>query len=77
MEDNKSKIESEQCKIAIQALKDIIDPVSLLKSKLKEGETLNGMYVIKLLDDPSFYQRIALKALKEINLKDIENYGTY
>lgn len=77
MENNKSKVEAEQYKIAIQALKDIIDPVSFLKSKLKEGETLNGMYLIRLLDDPTFYQKLAIEALKKINLKDIENYGKY
>jgi hypothetical protein len=52
--------------ILINGLNNIIDPVTYLKSKLEEGEKLNGMMIVYYLGKPEFYKEIAQETLKEI-----------
>lgn len=52
--------------IAINALKDIIDPIGTLKRELKEGETLNGQIAVILANDVIFLRNLAKNALKQI-----------
>lgn len=68
------EINIKQYEIAIKALEAISDPITHLKAKLNEGETLSGLYIIKLLDRPDFYQNIAEKALEEINKNNERNF---
>ena len=53
--------------IAIKALENIINPIGYMKSKLEEGDTLNGGYAIMMTEKPQFYQNIAEEALIKIN----------
>lgn len=52
--------------LAISGLKAIEDPIAYFKNKLKEGETLNGMGVIRMLEKTNFYENIAKDALFKI-----------
>jgi hypothetical protein len=45
------------------ALNNICNPLEYLKSNLKDGETLNGMMTILILDKGEFYKNIAKEAL--------------
>lgn len=58
--------DKEKLEIALKALEAITQPVKYLESQLEEGEKLNGMAVVMILDKPTFYQELAEKALKEI-----------
>jgi hypothetical protein len=58
---NKQKL-----KIAIQALKDIHDPISRLKRNMEEGYVLDGFYAVQLSQNASFLKDIAKDALVEI-----------
>ena len=51
--------------IAIQALKDIVDPISGIKRTLTLGEQLNGQMAILLSNDPNYLKEIARNALKD------------
>lgn len=64
-----STLELSKLEIAISALEAIAEPVSYLKSKLEEGDNLNGMAVIMITEKPTFYQEIAKKALEDIKVK--------
>jgi hypothetical protein len=64
-----NKVDAEKYEIAVNALKAISDPISHIKSKMNEGESLNGLYVIKILDNPSYYQEIANNALRELKIE--------
>jgi hypothetical protein len=52
--------------ILINGIKNIVDPISYLKSQLGEGERLNVKRVTRLLKNPLFYQQIAKDTLKQI-----------
>jgi len=53
-------------KVAIAALEAIVNPIGHMKSKLDEGETLNGMFVMMVLGKAHYYQDIAKEALSKI-----------
>ena len=55
--------EETSLQIALKALENIV------KSQLKDGESLNGHYAIMISDKPKFYQDIAKEALEKINSK--------
>jgi len=57
----------EKLKIAIASLEAIKNPIKYIKSNLKDGEQLNGVMTIQLLEKPEFYKNIATEALKQIN----------
>ena len=52
--------------LAISALEAIVDPIGHMRKQLKEDERLDGMYAIRIVERPEFYQDIAKKALEEI-----------
>ena len=56
----------EKLQIALQALKDIVDPISSFQRNLKEGETINGLMAVKLSEDHNYLKDIAQKALAAI-----------
>jgi hypothetical protein len=64
-----NNVEIEKYEIAINALKAISNPLEHIKSKMKEGESLNGLYIIKVLDNPSYYQDIASNALRQLKIE--------
>ena len=47
-----------------KALNEIIDPIKFIKDNLKDGERLNGMYMLELSNSPSYLKGIALHALR-------------
>lgn len=59
----------EKLQIALQALKDIIDPIGSFQRGLKEGETINGLMAIRLSEDHNYLKEIAQKALIAIQKK--------
>jgi hypothetical protein len=58
--------EHEKLSIAIQALKDIVDPISALRRDIKDDEVLNGCLAISLSNDQSHLKNIAKEALLKI-----------
>lgn len=56
----------EPCDLQVtsQALRDVLDPISKMKRKLKPDEQLNGAYAIKLSEDPNYLKSIAKNALE-------------
>lgn len=62
----------ERLKIAIQALKNIVDPIGALQKSLKEDEQLNGHAAVLLTKDPHYYIALAKDALSKIecNFRD-------
>jgi len=52
--------------IAVQALNDVIDPISKMNRELEEGYRLDGQMAIKLSQDPNYLREIAKTALSEI-----------
>lgn len=68
--------EKEDLKTAITALENISDPIGYMKKSLKEGESLDGMYAIKISERPQFYQDIARNALEIIKSKPVP-YPTF
>jgi len=59
----------EKLQIALQALKDIVDPIGSFQRNLKEGETINGLMAVKLSEDHFYLKDIAQKALTAIQEK--------
>lgn len=47
----------------LQALKDIIDPMHLIRRNLSEDHEINMMATLHALDNPEFYKNIARKAV--------------
>jgi uroporphyrinogen-III synthase len=47
----------------LEALKKIVNPIAYMRSKLKDGEQLNGHYAIQLSGDPQYLKGIALTAI--------------
>lgn len=58
--------------LAISALEVIVDPMRHIRGQIKEGEILNPMWAILLMEKPQFYQGIAGDALKKIHELDIQ-----
>jgi hypothetical protein len=59
--------DGEKLKIAVQALKDVYDPVGRLRRDAEaDGGTLNGYMAVQLCDHPQIYRDTAWKALKEM-----------
>lgn len=56
----------EKLQIAIQALKDIRNPIEMMKNNLTSHEQLNGYYAIKLSEDSNYLKSLAEKALISI-----------
>lgn len=56
----------EPCDLQVtsQALRDILDPISKMKRQLKADEQLDGIYAIKLSEDPNYLKSIAKNALE-------------
>lgn len=52
--------------IAIDALKQIANPIGHLKANLKEGEVLNGQQAILLSENPNYLKGIAEQALDKL-----------
>lgn len=48
-----------------QALGDIVDPISKFKRELKPGEQLDGMWCVRLSDNPHYLKGMAKDALEE------------
>ena len=46
-----------------ETLKEIIDPIHFMSEKLADGEKLNGLYAIKLADNPEYLREIAKRGL--------------
>lgn len=59
----------DKLEIAVQALRDIVNPVAKWERELAEDERLNGAGVVMLLKEPSTYQRIAEDALRKLRRK--------
>lgn len=59
----------EKLQIALQALKDIVDPIGSFQRGLKNGEAINGLMAIKLSEDHNYLKEIAQKALIAIQKK--------
>lgn len=51
---------------AVQALKDIIAPISMMERNLKDGEKLDGMMAVNLQNNAQYLREIATDALKEL-----------
>lgn len=51
---------------AVQALRDISDPVAKMARELEDGYELNGFYAVKLSEDHKYLKGIANKVLKFI-----------
>jgi dynactin complex subunit len=47
----------------LEALKNITDPIGYMRSKLKDGEQLNGHYAIQLANDAQYLRGIAEAAI--------------
>ena len=60
----------EKLVLAIDTLKEIVDPIKVMKESLKEGETLNGMMAIQISNDSNYLKNIAITTLKK--LKEIK-----
>jgi hypothetical protein len=59
--------DGEKLKIAVQALKDVYDPVGRLRREAEAGGcTLNGFMTMQICLDPQIYRDTAREALKEI-----------
>lgn len=58
---SKKKLET-----AIQALKDIVNPVAKFKREMPEGHRIDGANCVLLMKDPNTYQAIAKQALERI-----------
>lgn len=52
--------------IAIQALKDIVNPIGAMRRNLKGDERLEGRMAYMLSQDHTYLKSIAIKALKEM-----------
>ena len=59
---------TDKLKIAVMALKNILEPIKYLQDKAKEdGAKLDGYMAIQLTQNASLYQEIARKALESID----------
>lgn len=56
--------------IAMDALKEIVDPIGVAQSRLKEGERLDGVAVVMLSKDPEYLRSIAKRALDKLSLAE-------
>ena len=56
----------EKYEIAVQALRDIVDPIGAARRALKEDERLNGQYAYLMSNDANYLKSIAEKALNEL-----------
>jgi len=55
-----------ELKIAVQALNDVIDPISKMNRELEEGYRLDGQMAHKLSQDPNYLREIAKTALDKL-----------
>jgi hypothetical protein len=55
----------EKLAAAVKALEEIVDPISFIRSRMKEGEQLNGTIAVYFSESPVYLKDIAKKALKE------------
>ena len=53
-------------KVAIQALKDMLDPIGKMRRELPEGYKLDGHFAVQYADSPQCYRAIAAEALQKI-----------
>lgn len=51
---------------AVQALRDISDPIAKMERELEDGYGLSGFYAVKLSEDHKYLKAIADSALKSI-----------
>ena len=58
----------EKLKVAIQALKDIADPIGKMRRELPPGCQFNGMMAVQLATDANFLKQEARKALETYKL---------
>ena len=58
--------DKEKLEIAIQYLRDIVDPTERLRRILPKGYKLNGIMSIRLSEDPEYLKGLGKDALKEI-----------
>lgn len=56
----------EQLAIAIQALRDVADPIAMLKRDVPPGHTFDGLWACRLAEFAGTYQDIARRALREL-----------
>jgi hypothetical protein len=56
----------EQLEVAVQALKDIENPIAALRRRLEPGCRLDGVMACQLAGDANYLKVIASKALLEI-----------
>ncbi len=58
--------QSAQLDLCIQTLKDIANPVGMLQRILREGESFNSAWTVRLSNDASFLKELAIEALRKI-----------
>ena len=63
--DAKQKLE-----IAVQALRDVVDPIAKIQREMPKGHRLDGAGAIDHLRNPGTYQAIAREALKKLRRKE-------
>ena len=71
---------TDELKIAVMALRNILEPIKYLQDKAKEdGAKLDGYMAIQLTQNASLYQEIARKALEAIDtvLSEIDAQTRY
>lgn len=58
--------DTEKLAIAVQALEDIVDPISKMRRELPYGYILDGYNCVKMSEDHNFLKQEAAAALKKI-----------
>jgi len=58
--------EKEQIEIAVQALKDIADPIGKFRRELEPGYQLNGMMAVQISQDHNHLKAEAKAALRKM-----------
>lgn len=56
----------ERLGLALQTLRDIVNPIGRMKRELPEGHQLNGMGAVMLSEDPNYLKGLAQDALRRI-----------
>ncbi len=59
----------QKLEIAIQGLRDVVDPIAQINREMKEGYTLDGLGAMHYKRDLESYRKIALQTLKKLRRK--------
>lgn len=60
----------QKLEIAVQALRDVVDPIGKIQREMPEGCRLDGAGAVNHLRLPTTYQEIAREALKKLRRKE-------